>query len=76
MEMNRKRLVLLLMLIGTTFTSGCWDKTELNEMSIVSAVGIDKNKEGKLVGTFQIINPVNVAGSLQGGGGPIPHLHL
>ncbi|MFF2457883.1 Ger(x)C family spore germination protein [Peribacillus simplex] len=74
--MNRKRLVLLLMLIGTTFTSGCWDKKELNEMAIVAAVGIDKNKEGKLVATFQTINPSNVAGALQGGGGTNPPISI
>ncbi|MGE6718551.1 Ger(x)C family spore germination protein [Peribacillus frigoritolerans] len=75
--MNRKRLVLLLMmLIATTFTTGCWDKTELNEMAIVSAVGLDRNKEGKLVGTFQIINPGNVAGALQGGGGTNPPISI
>ncbi|MDP1420714.1 Ger(x)C family spore germination protein [Peribacillus simplex] len=75
--MNRKRLIpLLMMLIATTFTSGCWDKTELNEMAIVSAVGLDRNKEGKLVGTFQIINPSNVAGALQGGGGTNPPISI
>ena len=75
--MNRKRLVLLLvMLITATFTTGCWDKTELNEMAIVSAVGLDRNKEGKLVGTFQIINPGNVAGALQGGGGSNPPISI
>jgi spore germination protein KC len=75
--MNRKRLVLLLMmLIAATFTTGCWDKRELNEMAIVSAVGLDRNKEGKLVGTFQIINPGNVAGALQGGGGTNPPISI
>ncbi|MCU6602243.1 Ger(x)C family spore germination protein [Peribacillus frigoritolerans] len=75
--MNRKRLVLLLMmLIAATFTTGCWDKTELNEMAIVSAVGLDRSKEGKLVGTFQIINPGNVAGALQGGGGSNPPISI
>ncbi|MBO0999926.1 Ger(x)C family spore germination protein [Bacillus sp. SD075] len=74
--MNRKRLVLFLMLICTIFTSGCWDKKELNEMAIVSAVGLDRNKEGKLVGTFQIINPSNVAGALQGGGGTNPPISI
>ncbi|MGG3495728.1 Ger(x)C family spore germination protein [Peribacillus simplex] len=75
--MNRKRLVLLwMMLIATIFTSGCWDKRELNEMAIVSAVGLDKNKEGKIVGTFQIINPSNVAGALQGGGGTNPPISI
>ncbi|MGG0788946.1 Ger(x)C family spore germination protein [Peribacillus simplex] len=74
--MSRKKLILFLMLISTTFTSGCWDKTELNEMAIVSAVGLDRNKEGKLVGTFQIINPSNVAGALQGGGGTNPPISI
>ncbi|MED3984457.1 Ger(x)C family spore germination protein [Peribacillus simplex] len=74
--MSRKKLILFLMLISTTFTSGCWDKTELNEMAIVSAVGLDRNKEGKLVGTFQIINPGNVAGALQGGGGTNPPISI
>ncbi|WHY55580.1 Ger(x)C family spore germination protein [Peribacillus simplex] len=74
--MNRKKLILSLMVICTTFTSGCWDKTELNEMAIVSAVGLDRNKEGKLVGTFQIINPSNVAGALQGGGGTNPPISI
>lgn len=74
--MNRKKLILFLMLICTTFTTGCWDKTELNEMAIVSAVGLDRNKEGKLVGTFQIINPGNVAGALQGGGGTNPPISI
>ncbi|MBT2648415.1 Ger(x)C family spore germination protein [Bacillus sp. ISL-34] len=74
--MNRKKLILFLMVICTTFTSGCWDKTELNEMAIVSAVGLDRNKEGKLVGTFQIINPGNVAGALQGGGGTNPPISI
>ncbi|MGW8424164.1 Ger(x)C family spore germination protein [Peribacillus simplex] len=74
--MSRKKLILFLMLISTTFTSGCWDKTELNEMAIVSAMGLDRNKEGKLVGTFQIINPSNVAGALQGGGGTNPPISI
>ncbi|CAN7151520.1 Ger(x)C family spore germination protein [Peribacillus frigoritolerans] len=74
--MNRNRLVFLLMLICTIFTSGCWDKRELNEMAIVSAVGIDEGKEGKINGTFQIINPGNVAGALQGGGGTNPPISV
>lgn len=74
--MNRKKLILSLLVICTTFTSGCWDKKELNEMAIVSAVGLDRNKEGKLVGTFQTINPGNVAGALQGGGGTNPPISI
>jgi spore germination protein KC len=59
-----------LVVIGTTLLlSGCWSKKELTDLAIVAAIGIDKNEEGRYVGTLQIINPGNVAGGLQGGGG-------
>jgi spore germination protein KC len=67
--MNRKWLFLFLVVIGTTLTSGCWNKRELNELAIVSALAIDKNEEGNYVATFQVINPGNIAGGLQGGSG-------
>ena len=64
----RKKLLLFGMVIGTCLTSGCWDKKELNDIALVSAIGLDKSEEGDLMGSFQIINPGNVAGALQGGG--------
>ena len=67
--MNRKWLFLFLMVISTTLISGCWNKRELNELAIVSALAIDKNEEGNYVGTFQVINPGYIAGGLQGGRG-------
>ncbi|AZV45049.1 germination protein Ger(x)C [Peribacillus asahii] len=67
--MNRKWMFLFLMLTGLALTSGCWSKKELTDIALVSALGIDKNEEGRYVGTIQLINPGNVAGGLQGGGG-------
>ncbi|KIL48222.1 Ger(x)C family spore germination protein [Jeotgalibacillus soli] len=67
--MRYKKILLFLLIICITTISGCWNKKELNELSIISALGIDKNEEGEYVKTFQIINPKNVAGALQGGGG-------
>ncbi|MCP3764768.1 Ger(x)C family spore germination protein [Domibacillus sp. A3M-37] len=67
--MNRKWMLLLLMMTSTLFISGCWSKKELNELAVISAIGLDLNEEGKYVKTLQIINPGNVAGGLQGGGG-------
>jgi spore germination protein KC len=66
--MNHKWLFLCLMLIGIVLISGCWSNKELNDLALVAALGIDKNEEGRYVGTFQIVNPGNVAGGLQGGG--------
>ncbi|RID85345.1 Ger(x)C family spore germination protein [Peribacillus asahii] len=72
--MNRKWMFLFLMLTGLALTSGCWSKKELTDIAFVSALGIDKNEEGKYVGTIQLINPGNVAGGLQGGGGEAPSI--
>ena len=67
--MKRKGIFLSLILAGFALTSGCWSNKELNDLALVSALGIDKNEKGRYVGTFQIVNPANVAGGLQGGGG-------
>jgi spore germination protein KC len=67
--MKRKWSVLLLMMAMTILLSSCWSKKELTDLAIVSAVGIDKTKDGKYHITLQIINPGNVAGGMQGGGG-------
>ncbi|MBU8589989.1 Ger(x)C family spore germination protein [Priestia megaterium] len=67
--MKRKWSVLLLMILVTVLLSSCWSKKELTDLAIVSAVGIDKTKDGKYHITLQIINPGNVAGGMQGGGG-------
>ncbi|MDQ0974881.1 spore germination protein KC [Neobacillus niacini] len=69
--MNKiNRLMCSLVIVGTALLlSGCWSKKELTDLAIVAALGIDKNEEGRYVGTLQIINPGNVAGGFQGGGG-------
>lgn len=67
--MNHKKVFLFLVLTATLLLSGCWSKKELTDLALIAAFGIDINEDGKYVGTFQIINPGNVAGGLQGGGG-------
>lgn len=62
-------LLFLIFIVITLLLSGCWSKKELTDLAIVAAIGIDKNEEGRYVGTLQIINPNNVAGGMQGGGG-------
>lgn len=63
---------LVLSVLCVCMLTGCWNKRELNQIAIVAAVGFDLNKKGQLVGTFEIVNPDNVAGALQGGGGQNP----
>jgi spore germination protein KC len=66
--MKRKWAVLLLMILVTVLLTSCWSKKELTDLAIVSAMAIDKTKDGRYHLTLQIINPGNVAGGLQGGG--------
>lgn len=72
--MKRRLITGLLAILPLFLLAGCWNKKELTDLAFVSALGIDIDENGKIVATFQIINPKNVAGGLQGGtaGGAAP----
>jgi spore germination protein KC len=70
-ENNRKRIksLLLFFLISILFLSGCWDRTEVNDLSIVTAVAIDKSDDKQIEVTVQVFIPKALsAGGGQGGG--------
>ncbi|MCM0650968.1 Ger(x)C family spore germination protein [Clostridium swellfunianum] len=48
--------------------AGCWDKTELEDIGYVAAIGIDKGAERNVRITFQITNPKVIGGGRSGGG--------
>lgn len=52
-----KRWVLLVSLFILLLLPGCWDHRELNELGVVSALGLDLNERGKMQITVQVINP-------------------
>ncbi|KGX85240.1 Ger(x)C family spore germination protein [Pontibacillus marinus] len=58
--MNRviTKIIVLFLLLATL--SGCWSKKELDNLAIVTGIGIDKAEEGYEV-SVQIINPAEVA---------------
>lgn len=58
--MKKSLIKLIMTIIFCTLLSGCWSSKELNELSITTAIGIDKSEEGVHV-TLQIINPGEVA---------------
>ncbi|MEW5321749.1 Ger(x)C family spore germination protein [Geobacillus thermoleovorans] len=66
-----KRIVaaVLPLLVCAGLLSGCWSKKELTDLAFVIAVGLDKTKDGKYLASFQVVNPGNVAGATQRGGG-------
>lgn len=59
--------IVILLLTGSAAVSltGCWSRRELNEVSIVVGMGIDKIKEGYRV-SIQIVNPGEVTAGAGG----------
>jgi spore germination protein KC len=51
--------------------SGCWDRTEVNDLALIVGLGIDQTKNGKIRLTVEIVVPKSVGGGgqMMGGGG-------
>nr|WP_243426294.1 Ger(x)C family spore germination protein [Caldicoprobacter guelmensis] len=51
--------------------TGCWDNVDLIDINIVTALGIDKSEDGKIIVTVQVIEPAALqsTSSSQGKGG-------
>lgn len=62
-------LVLALLCVSM---SGCWDRVELEDHAWVTAMGFDKDPEGRLLISFQVAIPANVRESPTGGSGQGP----
>lgn len=50
-----KRILVIIMLVSVTITSGCWSRKELNELAVVMALGIDTHEDGYAV-SAQVLN--------------------
>ncbi len=70
--MKLKRLILVIIfLFPVLLLTGCWDAAELQDLDIVSAVGIDAGSdevENRYLVTVQIINEGQIAGGSGKGG--------
>lgn len=67
--MNRKHLtVVLMLLIPLVFTTGCWDRRELNERAFAMATGLDRTKGGMLVQSYQFALPAKLGGPTESRG--------
>ncbi|MEK5037114.1 Ger(x)C family spore germination protein [Sporosarcina sp. FSL K6-3457] len=66
---NVKRVMVssCLLIAIALIMSGCWNKRELNEFSIVAAVGIDKVEDDYEV-SVQIVNPSEISSNKSNGG--------
>lgn len=78
MKPLNKITLLMLMLALTSFSGGCWNYRDMNQLGIISGVGIDLAPEpGKVLLTIQVIKTSEVKGggggeSSGGGGGSQP----
>ncbi|MBM4760979.1 Ger(x)C family spore germination protein [Bacillus sp. B15-48] len=67
--MKKYKGVLSLFFLCSLLLTGCWSQKELNDLAIISALGVDGGENGKrYTVTLQVINPANVAGGMEGGG--------
>jgi len=68
--MNWKRWFLVLMLILIQlFTTGCWNRRELDKIGLVIGIGIDRGEDQQIEFTVQIINPTTIKRASEGGSG-------
>lgn len=52
-----KRSMTIVMLLALTFSTGCWDRKEINDIGLVMATGIDLAENGKIKATLQVAVP-------------------
>jgi len=63
-------IIAVLFLMNLILT-GCWNNKDLSEINMVTAIGIDRTEDGKVVLTVQVVEPAAIqsSGSRKGGGG-------
>lgn len=66
--MRKRIFTSILCLLLTLVLSGCWNRRELDEISVVQAMGIDTLENGQISLTYQILKPSGVKGSSSKGG--------
>lgn len=64
--MKRKPIILLVLILCTFPLTGCWSSTQLNELGVITAIGVDLSDQQFLV-TVQMINPGEIAARKGGG---------
>lgn len=61
-----RRLVVLVLLVITLFTTGCWDLKEIEDLGLVTGIGVDTAPRGKIELWVQVLNPRVVGGGVRG----------
>ncbi|MFI8495358.1 Ger(x)C family spore germination protein [Peribacillus butanolivorans] len=66
--MKRSYTMFIILIVFLLFTTGCWNRRELNELAITMAIGLDRTKDGQYLVTAQVVNPGELATGKGGGG--------
>ena len=66
---QRRRVVVLVLALSLVLTTGCWDRTELNELAIVLASGSDWSEDGQYELSDQIAIPAQLSSGQSSSGG-------
>ncbi|QPA33005.1 Ger(x)C family spore germination protein [Thermaerobacillus caldiproteolyticus] len=71
MSIVQKAAKILFVSVHLILLSGCWDRTEVNDLALIVGLGIDQKKDGKIMITAELIVPqaVGGGGQMMGGGG-------
>lgn len=69
--MKIKQACCLIVLLSSLVVTGCWDRTEVNDLALVMAAALDLTEDGKLRLTMQVVIPsgVGIGPSGERGGG-------
>ena len=70
--MNKPRHILLLLLIlALSFSAGCWDQEEIENLAVIRGIGIDylPGRRAPYLVTLAVKRPAGAAGEEGGGGG-------
>ncbi|MCX8132246.1 MAG: Ger(x)C family spore germination protein [Clostridia bacterium] len=67
--MNGRLFVLLLLICLLATSTGCWNNTDLTEIAICTALGIDRTLDDKIMVSVQIVKPSAARSSGKEGGG-------
>lgn len=61
--MIRKGTIVVLIIAMTAVCSGCWDRTEINDIALVMASSLDLEEDGRYLGTLQMAIPARHIGN-------------
>ena len=61
--------LMLICIISVPLLTGCWDRSEINDIAFVVATGVDKGAKDKFLYSVQVPLPSSMGGAGSSGGG-------